>query len=87
MERIGVRELRQHASVYLRRVRAGESFEVTDRGTLVAVLTPPEPAHEARDRLITEGRLIAAARPFRMPARRVARRSTAAALDEQRAEQ
>lgn len=38
MESIGVREIRQNASAYLRRVRAGETFQVTDRGTPVAVL-------------------------------------------------
>jgi hypothetical protein len=36
--RVGVRELRQNLSVYLRRVLKGESFEVTDRGRTVAVL-------------------------------------------------
>ena len=40
MERIGVRELRQHASRYLARVAAGESLEVTDRGVPVAHLVP-----------------------------------------------
>jgi prevent-host-death family protein len=40
MERIGVRELRQHASRYLARVAAGESLEVTDRGQPVAHLVP-----------------------------------------------
>ena len=40
MERIGVRELRQHASRYLERVARGESLEVTDRGRLVAHLVP-----------------------------------------------
>jgi prevent-host-death family protein len=40
MEQIGVRELRQHASVWLRRVAAGEAFEVTDRGRPVALLSP-----------------------------------------------
>jgi len=40
MESIGVRELRQHASRYLARVAAGESFEVTDRGRPVARLVP-----------------------------------------------
>jgi prevent-host-death family protein len=40
MERIGVRELRQHASVWLRRVANGEAFEVTDRGRPVALLGP-----------------------------------------------
>jgi prevent-host-death family protein len=40
MERIGVRELRQHASRYLDRVAHGEMLEVTDRGRPVARLVP-----------------------------------------------
>ena len=40
MDRIGVRELRQHASRYLDRVARGESLEVTDRGRPVARLVP-----------------------------------------------
>ena len=37
---IGVRELRQNLSVYLRRVKAGETLEVKERGHRVAVLAP-----------------------------------------------
>ncbi|WP_437308028.1 type II toxin-antitoxin system Phd/YefM family antitoxin [Sorangium sp. So ce388] len=40
MKTIGVRELRQRASVVLREVENGETFEVTDRGRPVAVLSP-----------------------------------------------
>ena len=40
MTQVGVRELRQRASELLRRVEAGETFEVTDRGRPVAVLAP-----------------------------------------------
>lgn len=40
METIGIRELRQHASKWLRRVRGGEAFEITDRGRPVARLVP-----------------------------------------------
>jgi prevent-host-death family protein len=40
MERIGVRELRQHASRYLAKVAHGETVEVTDRGRPVARLVP-----------------------------------------------
>jgi prevent-host-death family protein len=40
MDRVGVRELRHNLSAWLRRVRDGEAFEVTDRGTPVAVLAP-----------------------------------------------
>jgi prevent-host-death family protein len=45
MTSVGVRELRQRASELLRRVEAGETIEVTDRGRPVALLTPvPEAA-------------------------------------------
>ena len=37
---MGVRELRQHASELHRRVEAGETIEITDRGRPVAVLAP-----------------------------------------------
>jgi prevent-host-death family protein len=40
MERVGVRELRQNLSVYLRRIRRGETLEVTERGQPVALLQP-----------------------------------------------
>ena len=69
MERIGVRELRQNASRYLKRVEAGETVEVTDRGRLVALLVPPSPAQTARERLIAQGRLIPGSGNGRLPAR------------------
>jgi prevent-host-death family protein len=56
MERIGVRELRQHASRYLERVRSGETIEITDRGRLVAQLTPPRTS--AVERLAAQGRVV-----------------------------
>lgn len=57
MERIGVRELRQHASRWLERVRQGESFEVTDRGHPVALLVPVPAEGDIIARLTAEGRL------------------------------
>jgi prevent-host-death family protein len=59
MERIGVRALQQHASAVLRRVRRGESIEVTERGQPVALLTPPQ--HSLLDKLRAAGRLTPAA--------------------------
>jgi prevent-host-death family protein len=56
MERIGVRELRQHASRYLARVRAGETIEVTDRGRPVARLVPVRA--ETWQDLVDAGRVI-----------------------------
>ena len=87
MERIGVRELRQHASRYLDRVKAGETVEVTERGQLVALLVPPDPATNTRERLVAEGRLIPASRPLRLPRRVPAHpgtQDTGSVLDELR---
>jgi prevent-host-death family protein len=56
--RVGVRELRQNLSVYLRRVRNGETLEVTERGQAVARLTPLPEHSDVRGRLIAAGRLI-----------------------------
>jgi len=41
MRTVGIRELKNSLSEYLRRVRAGESVLVTDRGEIVAELAPP----------------------------------------------
>jgi len=48
MERVGVRELRRDASAILRRVAAGETVEVTDRGRPVAILLKTMPSGLAR---------------------------------------
>jgi prevent-host-death family protein len=67
MMRIGVRELRQNASRYLARVKAGETVEVTERGVLVARLVPPQPSESARDRLVAAGKLVPARRLRHLP--------------------
>jgi prevent-host-death family protein len=41
MRTVGIRELKNSLSEYLRRVRSGESVLVTDRGEIVAELAPP----------------------------------------------
>ena len=51
-----MRELRQHASRYLARVRAGETIEVTDRGRLVARIVPAR--EETWDDLVASGQII-----------------------------
>jgi antitoxin (DNA-binding transcriptional repressor) of toxin-antitoxin stability system len=48
MKQVGLRELKNHLSEYMRLVRAGEHILVTDRGHVVAELGPP-PAATARD--------------------------------------
>jgi prevent-host-death family protein len=59
MTTVGVRELRQRASELLRRVEAGETIEVTDRGRPVAVLAPL-PAGDPLERLRASGEVIPA---------------------------
>jgi len=54
----GIRELRQRASELLRRVEAGETIEITDRGRPVAVLAPL-PRHSATAQLRATGDLVA----------------------------
>jgi prevent-host-death family protein len=63
--RVGVRELRQNLSVYLRRVEQGEALDVTDHGRLVARLEPaPAPESTVLDRLIAEHRATPPSRLF-----------------------
>lgn len=56
--RIGIRELREDLSRVIRRVRAGQSLEVTDRGEPVARLVPVGPRSGALADLIAEGKLL-----------------------------
>ena len=57
MTRIGIRELRQKASEYLRRVEAGETIEITDRGRPIALITPI-PEAPPIERLRASGEIV-----------------------------
>jgi len=59
---VGVAELRQNLSRYLREVERGERLLVTDRNRPVAELGPPATSGADLDRLIAEGRV---SRPVR----------------------
>ena len=61
-ETVGVAQLRQNLSRYLRRVEQGERFQVTDRNRAVAELGPPTARGMELDRLIAEGKVV---RPIR----------------------
>jgi prevent-host-death family protein len=54
---VGIAELRQNLSRYLRRVEAGERLVVTDRNKPVAELGPPAATGSGLDRLLAEGRV------------------------------
>jgi prevent-host-death family protein len=60
MRKIGIRELRQQASRFLRDVERGETFEVTDRGRPVALLVPVRNGDRIES-LLASGRLVEAA--------------------------
>ena len=59
-DRVGIRELRQNLSVYLERVKEGETLEVTEHGRPVAVLGPLRDGIDVLERLRAEGRIIPA---------------------------
>jgi prevent-host-death family protein len=54
--RVGVRELRQNLTQYLRRVARGERLEVTERGKPVAILGPLDESGSALRELVASGR-------------------------------
>ena len=60
MKTVGVRELKNRLSEYLRLARSGEGVLVTDRGQVVAELTPP--GHGATDAAVPAGLLVLARR-------------------------
>ncbi|MGI8728688.1 MAG: type II toxin-antitoxin system Phd/YefM family antitoxin [Solirubrobacteraceae bacterium] len=54
---VGVAELRQNLSSYLRDVQRGERLLVTDHNRPVAELGPPATSGASLDRLIADGRV------------------------------
>lgn len=66
VDSVGVRELRQNLSVYLRRVEQGESLRVTEHGRPVALLSPlPRTGDSVLDELEEAGLLLRSREPRR----------------------
>jgi prevent-host-death family protein len=87
MIRIGIRELRDNLTATIRRVRAGETFEVTHDGEPVAVLAPVKKSR--LDELVALGHAVPSSGPIKPPAKRfriVGGRTSAEILDELRAD-
>lgn len=66
LEPISVTELNQQTTAVLRKVKAGHILPITERGKVVAFLTPPPPTVTGNltiDRWIAEGRPTPAAVP------------------------
>ncbi len=59
---VGIRELRQNLRKYLRRVTAGRTLRVLDRGRPVAVLAPLPEEDGAIERMFRERRAVPASR-------------------------
>jgi len=58
---VTVTELNQQTTAVLRRVKAGEAVTITERGKVIAFLTPPPPTMTGNptiDQWIAEGRLV-----------------------------
>jgi prevent-host-death family protein len=63
---VGVRELRQNLSVYLDRVKTGETLKVTEHGHVVAMLAPlPLKQMTVLERMVAEGRATPPTRSLR----------------------
>jgi antitoxin (DNA-binding transcriptional repressor) of toxin-antitoxin stability system len=95
MKTVGVRELKNRLSEYIRYVRSGEGVLVTDRGEVVAEISPP--GHAAADISIPPGLAALAKRGLAtlgtrgdatlypaLPRRRRGRHRAAQLLDEER---
>jgi antitoxin (DNA-binding transcriptional repressor) of toxin-antitoxin stability system len=95
MKTVGIRELKNRLSEYLRQVRLGENVLVTDRGEVVAEISPPGRALAdasvppgllglARRGLLTLGSRGDAGVYVALPRARRGKRSAAELLDEER---
>ena len=61
--RIGIRELRQHASIYVDLAEKGYTVDITNRGRLVAQLVPVTEPGSPLERLIAAGIIEPAEEP------------------------
>jgi prevent-host-death family protein len=95
MKTVGIRELKNRLSEYLREVRAGENVLVTDRGEVIAELLPPGQVRAdpsvppglvqlARRGLVTMGAGSGAVHYKALPLRRRRNKSAVDLLDEER---
>lgn len=61
--KVGIRELRENLRAYLERVKEGDELLVTERGTPIARVLPPESDEAHIARLIRQGTITPARRP------------------------
>jgi prevent-host-death family protein len=70
MASVGIRELRDNLTTVMRRVRRGETVEITHRGQPIAVIAPIGP--DRISRLAAAGDITVGEGPFTAPRRRFA---------------
>ena len=56
--RVGTRELKSKLSEYLRRVKAGETIIVTERGKTIGQIVPVKPTLEQRLRALVDSGIV-----------------------------
>lgn len=92
MNTVGIRELKNNLSHYVRQVMAGTRVGVTDRGVVVAELIPSRPAgrHSRYDELVDSGIIrpaLEAGDPLAdFPSLKLPTGTAAALIDEDRGE-
>jgi len=95
MTSVGIRELKAKLSACLRRVRAGEPLQITDRGTVVAEIVPAgwtsaQPVPPGLAEMIRQGRVRAPSQPWSPPVsplrRKLPEGTAQRLLDEERGE-
>ena len=84
MVSVSIRDLSHQTSQVLRRVKAGETIEVTERGKVIGRIVPAGPGDTLRDRLIAEGRLKPATGDRESFLRDLRRRLKTEPIDQQR---
>lgn len=62
MTAIPIRELSHHTARTLALVKAGETVEITERGTVIGKIVPVDPSRDIRIRMIADGRVRSASR-------------------------
>lgn len=70
MKQTSVTDLKAHLSAVLRRVKRGESVVICERGHAIGTIVPAVPRGTGDawvDRLVHEGRLVAAPEPGALP--------------------
>jgi prevent-host-death family protein len=84
MRKVGMRQLRNRLSHYVRQVRAGREIQVTNRGEVVAELVPPRRG-EGQSVVVTLG-LPNDPKVYRRMPRRLKRGELQRLIDEERRE-